>query len=114
MDRIKNNQQILSKVLQDYQVAVNRSKSKIRTELFIDTVKNTYIVITFGWAKERFVHFVAFHFELKSDGKIWLYENRTDELIIEKMIELGVAEDDIILALVEPYEADLSEVIVGV
>lgn len=106
MDRLEKNKPILQKLLKDLETKMNRPNTNIRSELIIDNMKNTYLLLSFGWTAERFLHFVAFHFEIKADGKIWLYQNRTDELIVEKMIELGVAKEDIVLALVEPYDIE--------
>lgn len=103
IDKLENNKQILQQLLKDLVTTMNRPSTNIQSELYIDPVKNTYLLMSFGWTTERFIHFVAFHFEIKQDGKIWLYQNRTNELIVEKLITLGINKEDIVLALVEPY-----------
>lgn len=107
MDRIEKNKKILEQVLKEYEVANNKMPSNIKTELFIDKEKNTYIMMMFGWEEVRFIHFVAYHFEIKSNGKIWLYQHRTDDLIVEQMEGLGLDKTDMVYALVEPYSTVL-------
>ena len=106
MDRIKYNEAILLEFLKKYESIANPSHSDTRSVLVIDKEKRTYLILTFGWTEERFIHFVAFHFEIKPDGKIWLYENRTDISVVEELMERGVQKEDIFLALVEMYKKE--------
>lgn len=106
MDRLEKNKKILEQVLKEIEASHNKMPSNIKTELFIGTTKHTYIILMFGWEGLRFVHFVAFHFDIKPDGKIWFYQNRTDELIVERMEALGFDSDDMVYALTEPYSSE--------
>lgn len=106
MDRIKKHEAILLEFLKEYEAKTNPSYSNIRSELFVDKEKKTFIVLAFGWTTERFLHFVPFHFEIKPDGKIWLYENRTDISVVEELTERGINEEDIFLALVKSYKKE--------
>ncbi|MEM0993364.1 MAG: element excision factor XisI family protein, partial [Bacteroidota bacterium] len=68
-----------------------------------DESSGSYLVLTYGWTAERFLHFVVFHFAIKEDGKIWLYQNRTNKVVLEDLAALGIVAEDVVLALVEPY-----------
>jgi len=46
-----------------------------------------------------------FHLELKGE-QVWVYENNTDYLIDEALIENGVEEQDLIFAWETPYKLE--------
>lgn len=106
MDKLKKYRTYLKSYLNQYVTIANRDDQLVKTQLFIDAEQRTYFVVSYGWTAERFVHFVAFHLQLKADGTIWLYENRTNKSVVEGLNELGVAKNDIVLALVEPYREE--------
>ena len=107
MDKLEKYRKHLKSYLTQYVTIANRDDKLVKTQLFIDPTKDTYLVISYGWTAERFVHFVAFYLQLKAeDGTVWLYENRTNKSVVKGLSELGVAKDDIVLALVEPYREE--------
>ena len=104
MERLKKNGKILNSYLKDFLAIANTSSDGLRSQLVIDKETHTYLLLTFGWHPDRFIHFVAFHFEIKPDGKIWLYQNRTSDSVVEELTKRGVAKQDIIIGFIETYE----------
>jgi hypothetical protein len=97
MDRkIKKYSQIINTFLADYAAAW--TDEKIEYQFISDTDKHHYQVIKSGWDKSVFRHLIIFHFQIKANGKIWLYVNRTDIEIGNEFATLGIPKSDIVLA----------------
>ena len=105
--RIKKYERIISDMLTTY---VNeRAERKDSTyQLIIDTVHHHYQVIRNGWDNDRFIHHIVFHFEIKADGKIWIWVNKTDVEIDADLIQEGVFPADIVVGFYPAYLRELS------
>jgi hypothetical protein len=57
----------------------------------------TYQLIRVGWHEGKRIHYVVFHFDI-INTKVWVQQNRTDLPIGEELKELGIPEEDIVLA----------------
>ena len=77
----------------------------IKLQLIVDEASNNYVMFMFGWYKEKYIHNLMFHIELK-DEKVWVYENNTDYLIEDALIESGIDHQDIVFAWDMPYELE--------
>jgi len=56
----------------------------------------------YGWrTEEDYVHDCVFHIDIVQ-GKVWIQENKTDILIAEELVELGIHQKDIVLGLLPP------------
>ncbi len=91
MDSVAKNKGIVKKYLQDFLRITQAEENSLLTQLVQDDNTHTYLVLTYGWLPNRFVHYVVFHFQIKADGKIWLFQNRTNRLIFNDVIALGAS-----------------------
>ena len=55
------------------------------------------------WKDLERIYYTVLHFDLK-DGKIWLQHNATNIDVGQELIEMGVAQEDIVLGLHPPYK----------
>jgi hypothetical protein len=69
----------------------------------MDSLGRHFQLITLGWEGKRFVYHVMFHFEIKDDGKIWIQQNSTDMLIADRLMEMGILREDIVLGFQPPF-----------
>ncbi len=46
---------------------------------------------------------IGFYIDLKGE-KIWVQQDWTDSIIVDKLMELGAAKEDIVLAFHAPYK----------
>lgn len=102
MEKLNTYKKIVQTLLTKYSTYTDKDEPYLQTVLLNDEKKNAFILITMGWQKYDYVHFVGFHLDIKSDGKIWIHENRTDIAIEEELMKNGVQHHDIVLALVQP------------
>ncbi len=62
-----------------------------------------YQLMRVGWKDLERIYYTVLHFDIK-DGKIWLQHNATDIDVGKELIEMGVAQEDIVLGLHPPYK----------
>jgi XisI protein len=100
MDKLAQYRQIIQKVLQEY-AAVPVSSGQIDSQTIVDIAQDHYQVLDVGWNKNRRVHDCALHLDI-IDGKIWVQHNMTEMQIAQKLMEQGVAREDIVLGFQSP------------
>lgn len=85
------------------QEAEDRNFDQIEFSVIADTQQLHFQLVQSGWAGKRFIHHVLFHFQIKSDAKIWILANNTEILVAEELLKLGVAAEDIVLAFIPSH-----------
>ena len=109
MDKIKKYQKIVEKVLEKRMGFPTEDFPNIKDILLISKDKLQFIQLTFGWIKEKYTHYPAFHIEITLEGKIYIHQNRTDVLIDELLMEQGVPEIDILDGMDETFPRKLAD-----
>ncbi|MGD1808165.1 XisI protein [Dapis sp. BLCC M126] len=66
-------------------------------------MRNHYQLMRVGWKDLERIYYTVLHFDIK-DGKIWLQHNATDIDVGQELMEMGVAQEDIVLGLHPPYK----------
>ncbi len=101
MDKILKYQEAIITLLHEFS-DFWRSSRGVKNQVSIDKEQHIYQLNIFGWQNgKRYVHLVAFHFEI-IDGKVWIHQNNTEAMIADELIEKGIAKEDIVLGFVEP------------
>lgn len=96
MDRkIKNYQKILELFLAEERKEKNIPG--IDFQLVIDKNNNHYQLVESGWYEKTYIYNVVFHFQIKSNGKIWLLANNTDTPVAEELIKRGIPATDMVI-----------------
>ena len=103
MDTIGIYQKIVEQVLRKHIQLPSSQFPAIQDILIIDSDKRHFIVLSMGWNDQKYIHQVAFHIEVKSNGQVWIHENRTDVLIDEELINEGIPAKNIIPGMLEGY-----------
>lgn len=99
MENLLNRKQIIKAFLADWLYLPNARYPNLHNVLTTDKAEQHFILTKFGWNKGKFTHYVLFHIELKTDGQIWVYENRSDVPIEERLVKEGIPKADIIAAM---------------
>jgi len=103
--KIKNYQAILEKYLQEE--ANDKVIQGIEFQVIADKQNNHFQLVETGWYDNHYIHSVIFHFQIKSNGKIWLLINNSDILVADELMKRGVPASDIVLGFqpekVRPY-----------
>ena len=105
MDKIKKYSSIVLEMLNEYKDVVNQ----IETYVLADEKQHHFQVTESGWLdKDDYFFNVPIHIQIKSDGKIWLLENKTEDDLAEILIAKGVLKSDIVLSFIPERVRKLS------
>lgn len=115
MDKITTYQKIIITALQKH--AKMRIKSSthpqayVETQLLLDTTRHHYQLLSIGWSdnSKRFVYGVAFHIDIKPNGKVWVQQDNTDAIIVDDLLEGGIPQSDIVLGFMPPFMRKFSD-----
>jgi hypothetical protein len=104
MDKLNNHRAIIKSILQkflDQQQKAKRHDDNVETLLITDDEHGHYLVMKNGWqGKERVQHipiFIRLH-----EGKVWVEEDWTDYEVVDRLLEAGIPQSDIVLAFHHP------------
>ena len=97
MDKVKKYSLIVLDLLEHYK----NTSNTIETYVIADEKQHHFQVTESGWLdKDDYYFNVPIHIQIKSGGKIWLLENKTEDDLAEMLIAKGVAKSDIVLSFI--------------
>ncbi len=106
MGKLKKYQDILIDYLKEYSKIKPANLPDIDSHAIIDRENNHFQLLQLGWQGEDYIFTVVLHFDIK-DGKIWFQRNITDRDVVDKLMEMGVERQDIVLGFrypkIRPY-----------
>ena len=109
MDKLTHYRALVKKHLSDFCAYANRARSNgIETQCVFDEERDQYLLLSFGWNKNRRVRITLLHVRLR-DGKIWIEEDDTEDGIATALVRAGVPHQDIVLAFHPPGLRHLTE-----
>ena len=109
MDRIEKYEKIIIEKFTKYADSWNQNEEVIKSQPIIDLAGKHYQLIRYGWKKnDEYIHYCVFHIDI-INSKVWIQENRTDILIAEELVKLGIEKNDIVLGLLPPQQRKDSE-----
>ena len=80
----------------------------IETQVVTDDEHGHYLLYFSGWKGYERTYGCFFHVDVRPDGKVWLQYDGTDLLLAEKIMEKGVAKDDLVLGFQAPAKRPLT------
>lgn len=112
MDKLNNYRSLIRNLLQSYLEERHRSETDdvpVKTLFVTDDEHGVYLIMKNGWQhKDRVQHILIF-MRLHGD-KIWVEEDWTDYEVVERLLEAGVPQTDIVLAFHHPMLRPLADV----
>jgi hypothetical protein len=86
--------------------------NRIQAEIIFDTERDRYQLVYVGWRDSKRVYGVVLHVDI-IDGKIWVQQDGTEVGIANKLVELGVSKEDIVLGIDPPKMRHYTDFAVG-
>ena len=71
-------------------------------QIIADKERNHYELVCIGWKNNQYTSSILLHFDIKSDGKIWIQANFTDLEVGKELVSKGVPPSDIVLGFHAP------------
>jgi hypothetical protein len=85
---------------------------RIQAETIFDTERDRYQLVYVGWRGAKRVYGVVLHLDI-IDGKIWVQQDGTEVGIANKLVEMGVPKQDIVLGFDPPMMRHYTDFAVG-
>ncbi len=85
---------------------------RIKAETIFDPEQDRYQLVYVGWRGAKRTYGVVLHVDI-IDGKIWIQQDGTEVGIANKLVELGVPKQDIVLGFDPPMMRHYTEFAVG-
>ncbi len=102
MDRISLYRDLIKQVLTEYDgLSSQSSGDKIETCLIFDEQRHHYLWLTLDCQGSKRYNYTHVHVRIKNE-KIYIEEDFTEEGIANELIDLGVSQEDIVLAFQPP------------
>lgn len=79
-----------------------RNAEEYEVQTIFDDQQDHYQLLYVGWRGNKRDFGCLLHLDIKR-GKIWIQHDGTEEGIANRLVEMGVPRQDIILAFHEPY-----------
>ena len=107
MDRLTQYRIIIQQLLTEM-AQVKYAYGDMRDHRIFDREADSYAIITQGWDGPRRIHNIVVHLEI-INGKIWIQENNTEQLIADQLEAAGVPKTDIVLGFQHPSVRQYTE-----
>lgn len=107
MDKLTQYTQLIKQILLQHAEYMPNT-GHVETVPLFDDAHHNYVLLDFGWNRLGRVHAVPLHLRLR-EGKIWVERDTTDAGIVERLLEAGVPEQDIVLGFYRPERRKLTE-----
>ncbi|BAY44423.1 XisI protein [Scytonema sp. HK-05] len=82
--------------------SMQQNAQEYEVQTIFDDQQDHYQLLYVGWRGNKRDFGCILHLDIKS-GKIWIQHDGTEEGIANRLVEMGVPKQDIILAFHEPY-----------
>lgn len=79
-----------------------RNAQEYEVQTLFDSEQDHYQLLYVGWPGDKRNFGCVLHLDIKR-GKIWIQHDGTEEGIANRLVEMGVPKQDIVLAFHEPY-----------
>jgi hypothetical protein len=101
MDKTLKYETIIKELLEEYAAIKKTLTPDVKSQLIFDAENHQYQLLSVGWHGHKYIYVTAFHLAIE-DGKVWIYQNNTEAMIADELIERGVLQSDIVLGFVAP------------
>lgn len=101
MEKINHYKEIIKKWLLE-ECQIQPFYEKVEKVLIVDGDSGHFQLLMQGWHENQYVHQLIFHLQVKTDGKVWIWLNQSDQRIASELVERGIPKTDIVLGFQPP------------
>ncbi len=87
----------------------DNKQDPVKEQLIIDERTGNYLLLMNGWQDESRFYGCLIHIEVKSNGKVWVHEDRTDLIVVDKLLEKGITKKDMVIGFHPPIMREDTE-----
>lgn len=103
MDKLAYYKTVTKEMLEEYLARheASRHDTDVQTLLITDDEHGHYMILKCGWHGKDRVQHILIYIRLVG-GKIWVEEDWTDYEVVERLLESGIPQEDVVLAFHHP------------
>lgn len=98
----EHTQKVVFELLNEYSAFYPANPPISENQVIADFERGHFQLVWMEWDADVLKHRIAFHFDIKSDGKIWIQVNNTDIDIAAELVGRGVEKSDIVIGFQPP------------
>jgi predicted RNA-binding protein len=91
---------------------ISNSSKGIEGQIIFDTEHDHYLLIDVGWEEKKHIYGAIIHIDIK-DEKIWIQRNNTEINLADRLVEMGVVKEHIVIGFQSPFTRQFSGYAVG-
>jgi len=107
-NKIKQYQDFIIEILNEHAL-LHQGLGELEDQVLADRQNNHFQLTRIGWQDGERIETILLHFDIKTDGKIWLQTNWTTGRVAEDLLLRGVPKSDIVLGLHPPEYRQYTE-----
>jgi hypothetical protein len=97
MDRVETYRKYIQRLLTERATRSRQSPEQVEAQTVFDTVRDHYQLVYVGWKRNGLRDYgCLLHLDIKG-GKIWIQYDGTEGGIADRLVDLGVPKQDIVL-----------------
>ncbi|MFZ1341764.1 element excision factor XisI family protein [Thiothrix eikelboomii] len=96
-EELMHYQQSIKQLLKEYS---ELQDPEAELQLVFDDERQRYLALWVGWSGHKRVHQCVIHIEISPQGWVVIQRNDTEELIDQRLIELGIPKERIYLGMI--------------
>ncbi|GAX46146.1 fdxN element excision controlling factor protein [Tolypothrix sp. NIES-4075] len=112
MDNVERYRQFVKQILTEHAQIATTTTDTVKAELIFDTEHDHYQLAYVGWQGDKRIFGPVMHFDIQ-DGKIWIQYNGTEESLAERLVEMGVPTNDIVIGFHSSFKRQFTRYAVG-
>ena len=98
---------IVEQVLREYAEFLGND-DQVQIEQVFDRDNNRYILVEAGWHNGDRIYDTLLHIDI-INGKLWIQQDKTEEGVLEELLDAGIAQDAIVLGFKPEEQRKLTE-----
>jgi XisI protein len=105
--KLKKYENAILSILNEY-LESRKNHPVFEYQLITDTQHKHYQIVRTGWDDTLFIHQIILHFQIKEDGKIWIWVNKTEVEVDVALNNQGILNSDIVIGFQSKMMRELS------
>ncbi len=102
MDKLSKYRTLIKQLLTNHAEIINsHPQSNVETELSFDEDRDHYMLLKVGWGPQGRIRGATLYVRLRNN-KFWIEEDWTEDGLATDLLEAGIPNDDIVVALDPP------------
>jgi len=106
METLSHYREVITNLLSDLAAGVGADRAE-SLPLF-DAARDNYLLLAVGWDGLHRIHHISAHLRIRAD-KIWVEADNTDAEIVQRLLDVGIPKEAIVLAFYSPEKRCYTE-----